>query len=794
MRFLFLVVCLFPSIALAQPQRIERNVARSKATLALAEADRSWKDGELVDIRGLDSDGDGGGQRMIYHASGWSAGGFSEGPFYQRIGSTDAYFEAVDKTVANVKAAGATGDGSTDDTTAIQSCLDQVASGNQILIPPGTYQVSNLSFANSNPTARTIAIQGYGATLRARTGASYILRINGEFIRDVPLTISGLRFNGNSVSNVIGLQTVGSITNVHVSDCSFIGCNTGADFQDVLNLHVQDTVFSTSTVGMKVQQGVDTDANGNANLFTNVELYNNTIGAILDGNDDNPSIEYPMAGNQFIGGTIQNNNLCGLAAIDTNRVILQGVHFEANGGTGTTLDVDSNTIRRSNIHLYKSQASIKDVGLQTPSPNIILEAGSQVKFVGEVSYSSSVGDMVQNFDLNENNAAYVNGATIWGSGFSTTRLFGDFTIRNFGTRFSFLKEPKFNYSKKYNNIAPSDLVPTLTSILGAVGQGTDTDAQWGTIRYVDFSASAGNTSTNRAIINCGLGTVATNEEFIVTLLAKASEVAQFRFDITSGTFAYIQPTLDNNWVKVVMVGRASSTQSPSLYIYPLDDTGARLSLSHLFAYKVGASDLSDPIFDILANDYFEYDGMIDLGQTKLIDEDDMASDSSVDVPTQQSVKAYNDSFHGYAQISVENNSTATTVASTQSDWSAKSQFVGFADNAAEMLSATPDHTNDHITINSGGVWEVTATLTLSGSVASDLWELAFFVDNGSLKLTPKQGVNIIHAGFTYSNQVTVSGLATLSENDTVELWVQRTNGTGTLTITNAVMTATKVSD
>lgn len=95
-----IAILLTPGILLAQPQRIERNVARSKSTLALALADATWKDGEEVTTLGHTSAGDAGGNSYIYRASGWS--GLSAiqqaGPFYKQV-SGDRYLEVKDKTV-----------------------------------------------------------------------------------------------------------------------------------------------------------------------------------------------------------------------------------------------------------------------------------------------------------------------------------------------------------------------------------------------------------------------------------------------------------------------------------------------------------------------------------------------------------------------------------------------------------------------------------------------------------------------------------------------------------------------
>jgi hypothetical protein len=64
----------------------------------------------------------------------------------------------------SVKDFGAVGDGTTDDTTAIQAAIDAIASGGELVFPPGTYKITSViskTFANNV----RIRIHGYGAKI-----------------------------------------------------------------------------------------------------------------------------------------------------------------------------------------------------------------------------------------------------------------------------------------------------------------------------------------------------------------------------------------------------------------------------------------------------------------------------------------------------------------------------------------------------------------------------------------------------------------------------------------------------
>jgi Pectate lyase superfamily protein len=46
-------------------------------------------------------------------------------------------------TVRNVQTCGATGNGTTDDTAAINSCIGQLVAGDTLLFPAGTYKITS---------------------------------------------------------------------------------------------------------------------------------------------------------------------------------------------------------------------------------------------------------------------------------------------------------------------------------------------------------------------------------------------------------------------------------------------------------------------------------------------------------------------------------------------------------------------------------------------------------------------------------------------------------------------------
>ena len=131
-------------------------------------------------------------------------------------------------------------------------------------------------------------------------------------------------------------------------------------------------------------------------------------------------------------------------------------------------------------------------------------------------------------------------------------------------------------------------------------------------------------------------------------------------------------------------------------------------------------------------------------------------------------------LHAYGKIYVEGNSTATTISGTQSDFGANAVQVAVFDTNGEPNNTTPDHTNDHITIDVTGEYIISATLSFSGE-ANDTYSFAFFKNNKGTQLGSRSTRKIGSGGDVGS--ASLSTIAALTATDTVEIWIQNEDGT-----------------
>ena len=149
-----------------------------------------------------------------------------------------------------VKQFGALGDGSTDDTEAIQKAIDSIGkTGGTLLFPPGTYLVKAVGL---RPGVRYL---GYGATIKrpakqgkwTRTfnaGQKGYLYSGDE--DSEPITIEGLTFDGNRKEQ--GDYSKYQLEHAHLIFLAADRARSGRLRVRILNCHFQDQVADAISI------------------------------------------------------------------------------------------------------------------------------------------------------------------------------------------------------------------------------------------------------------------------------------------------------------------------------------------------------------------------------------------------------------------------------------------------------------------------------------------------------------------------------------------------------------------
>lgn len=134
-------------------------------------------------------------------------------------------------------------------------------------------------------------------------------------------------------------------------------------------------------------------------------------------------------------------------------------------------------------------------------------------------------------------------------------------------------------------------------------------------------------------------------------------------------------------------------------------------------------------------------------------------------------RAIND-YKSYGNIYADGNATETAIAVTNTFY----QITIFDTNGPSLLT-TPDHTNDHITILKDGDYKVDVSISLDGVGGSGAtYRASAYLNNGTTEIANVHGSLSLAGGTDKEMALSLSGIATLAVDDTVEVWIK--NGTG----------------
>jgi hypothetical protein len=296
------------------------------------------RNGDCVLVRGYETAGDGGGGLFYFDALSITAA--NGGTVFALDAGVGRWKRVFDGAI-NVKWFNARGDGSTDDTSAVQASL---TAGREIEIPNGTFIVSGLSVVGATGKA----IRGVG-TLKHKAGVSpgisdEILLLSGS----TDISISGITFDGNNGQHGVWEE---SYDCVKVRSCQRVTF-TNVTFQNINNdgIYVQSTTSLTADVNVSGCQFVGNNENRNgisiisAKRVTVTDSHfvgmsrNNMPGAI----DLEPNLSSETVQDVIVSNCTFDD--CKIAVVAYNDVAAtcRGIVLDGNVVRTPTLNVDTN--------------------------------------------------------------------------------------------------------------------------------------------------------------------------------------------------------------------------------------------------------------------------------------------------------------------------------------------------------------------------------------------------------------------------------------------------------------------
>lgn len=321
------------------------------------------------------------------------------------------------KLVVNVKTRGATGNGSTDDTAAIQAAINQVAgTGGIVLVPPGTYMINAVTSLN---LGNNMTLMMNGASLKAipNNATSYaILNITGvSKVNVVGGTLIGDRIGHTGTTGEWGMGiNVASASNVLISavtssnawgDGFYIG-SSDSQGSGSSNISLCSVIASNNR-----RQGLSITAANGVSVNNSMFTYTNGT-APMCGIDIEPNAGNTVNNVQILNSNVQYNNGCGIQVgspastpgsnMITNVVIKNNIvaYNSIIGGMAAGIKIADDTSGHQVINNIVTNNLQDGIGLMSGASNNIV-SGNVATNNGTVSNpSNGIGILTYDNSLN----------------------------------------------------------------------------------------------------------------------------------------------------------------------------------------------------------------------------------------------------------------------------------------------------------------------------------------------------------------------------------------------------------
>lgn len=257
-------------------------------------------------------------------------------------------------TFVNVMAYGATGNGSTDDTTSIQNAINSLSSGGTVYFPQGTYKIST-TLTLSHP----IYLKGSGisSTFIKGTNGLNLITINSSYCGIFDLWLSPL--SGTSLGYGITTNSSTSWASLNFERLEIVNLAIGININASAGLGIVQCYFTTlSTAAISISNVLNPDT-GDWYITNCLFSSSSTSGDAILINSS--------GGGKIIGNKILSYNngihLAPSASISTGDLMVVGNSIENQANAGIYLDNTNSATLWGNSNLCSNQISNNPYGI-----------------------------------------------------------------------------------------------------------------------------------------------------------------------------------------------------------------------------------------------------------------------------------------------------------------------------------------------------------------------------------------------------------------------------------------------
>jgi hypothetical protein len=269
------------------------------------------------------------------------------------------FIQLVPPIYTNVKQYGATGNGTTDDTAAIQAAINALSStGGVVFLPQGTYKISsNLTMPNANTSL--IGAGGQATIIQPSSGfvGSQIILITADFcsVRELTIAFANTTYSSNPAADGIRIT----------------GCRSGTIFNVYANYINGWAFHSTATAGV-------------ANYwwqFVNAHAFQCASGMRVAGNTGS-GFNMAHTITNCIMDQIQNSDAFRIE--DAHDVLLSNTEGSVTAGSGSTVHITG-----ACAAVYLSNSDLGPAPGPGLGPTVLIDSGAngtptQISLVGSI--------------------------------------------------------------------------------------------------------------------------------------------------------------------------------------------------------------------------------------------------------------------------------------------------------------------------------------------------------------------------------------------------------------------------